>query len=133
MAALDMGWAATQVSDDPGVASAAARAKRYSDAADALRDRTDLAAKSLAALATAGLTAIGISKLTDVFPKPPNDRWWLAVAALALGFVLMAGAIALFTVNLWKANRPLVPVSDVESLEKDGEISTTEKSMMERV
>jgi hypothetical protein len=114
MAALDMGWAATQVIDDPGVASASGRAKRYSDAADALRDRTDLAGKALAALATAGLTAIGISKVTDIYPTPSGER--PTVVVLLSGFALMVVAIVAFTVRMWKVSRPLVPVSDLSQI-----------------
>jgi hypothetical protein len=100
----------TTTTDDPGTAWTIAQAKRFSEAADTLRGRTDLAAKALGGLGTAAVSAIGIAKVSDIYPLPPGEGIW--VVRLLLGFVLMVVAILALTRRFWTANRPLLPTSD---------------------
>jgi hypothetical protein len=127
----------TTTTDDPGTAWTAAQAKRFSEAADTLRGRTDLAAKGLGGLGTAALTAIGIAKVGDIFPFPPGQEIW--VGALWLGFLLMVVAIVALTLRFWTANRPLLPTSDPAGMlkntetrkkENESEIDDAEMKMM---
>jgi hypothetical protein len=104
---------------DPGTAWTAAQAKRFSEAADTLRGRTDLAAKGLGGLGTAALTAIGIAKVGDIFPFPPRQEGW--VVALWIAFLAMVVAIVALTLRFWTANRPLLPTSDPAEMQKNTE------------
>jgi hypothetical protein len=96
----------TKPPPDPVIAWLAEKAKQFSDEADSLRATTDRAAKALSALATAGLTAVGIAKVGDLYPKP-DGGYWPTVLFLWLGFVLMLIALFAFVVRFWRANRPL--------------------------
>jgi hypothetical protein len=97
----------TAASSDAAVAWLTEKAKQFSDDADELRGTTDRAAKGLGALATAGLTAVGIAKVGDLYPKPVPGGYWPAVLYLWLGFALMVVAIVWFVYRFWRANRPL--------------------------
>jgi hypothetical protein len=94
------------VSSDPGVGWLTETARQFSDEADELRATTDRAAKALSALATAGLSAVGIAKVGDLFPDP-GDLLWPWLLFLWLGFSLMVVAIIAFVYRFWRANRPL--------------------------
>jgi flagellar motor protein MotB len=72
-------------------------------AADATRSRVDLFGKTLAALATLGTTAVGLTKVGDLFPNDGHEAWaWAAVIGLALA-ALAALAVA---VRLMDAGNP---------------------------
>jgi hypothetical protein len=115
---------------DPAVEAANERAKRYRDASEKIRERSDTAAKALAALGTAGLTAVGIKEFSDLFPMPPGE-WWVGLL-VGFGFVVMIGVLAAFTFFLWDANRPLVPRTDLKGMRKRHEIDRLEKKEMVR-
>ena len=91
---------------DLATTAAQEEAKRFQEASDKVRERSDAAAKGLAALGTAGLTAIGIAKFSDIYPFPPGQGGWLV--AVFAGFLAMAFVLTAFTFRLWNANRPLV-------------------------
>src|SRR5262245_26082331 len=99
---------------DPATDAAVEQAKRFRDASDKIRERSDATAKGLAALATTGLTAVGLTKFSDVFPTPPGQTLW-AIGVL-VSFVALAVPLFAFTLWLWDANRPLVPRSDLEQM-----------------
>jgi hypothetical protein len=97
---------------DQATAAATDRAKQFKDATDKVRERSDAAAKALAALGTAGLTAVGISKFSDVFPLPDGEL--PVVVIVLLGFLLMVGVLVGLTYLLLNANRPFVPATDIQ-------------------
>jgi hypothetical protein len=97
----------TAASSDAAVGWLTEKAKQFSDDADELRGTTDRAAKGLGALATAGLTAVGIAKVGDLYPKPSPGGYAPAVIFLWLGFAFMVVAIVGFVYRFWRANRPL--------------------------
>jgi hypothetical protein len=96
----------TETSSDPAIAWLTDKARQFSDDADELRATTDRAAKGLGALATAGLTAIGIANVGNIYPKP-GAGYLPELIFLWLGFGLMVVAIVAFVVRFWRANRPL--------------------------
>jgi hypothetical protein len=117
--------------NDLATSAAIDRAKRFRDASDKIRERSDATAKGLAALGTAGLTAVGITKFSDVFPLPPGE---LDVAYLVvLSFVVMTAVLAAFTFRLWNANKPLVARADLDAMLARGEIDDNEKNEMDRI
>src|ERR671915_1349990 len=95
---------------DAATAEAAAQAQSYRDSLESRRTRTDPAAKALAALGTAGLTAVGIEKVTDIFPYP--DGGGLFVGLALAGFLGMVAVIVVFTVRLYRASEALNTSSD---------------------
>jgi Na+-transporting methylmalonyl-CoA/oxaloacetate decarboxylase gamma subunit len=121
----------TTTTDDPGTAWTIAQAKRFSDAADTLRGRTDLAAKGLGGLGTAAVSAIGIAKVSDIFPLPPGET--VSVVFLGVGFGLMVLAILALTSRFWSANRPLLPTSSPTTMEGVKEIDPAEEKIMDAV
>jgi len=102
---------------DAATAEAAAQAKSFRDSLESLRTRTDTSAKALATLGTAGLTAIGIEKVADVFPYP--DGGWPFVALALVSFVAMIGVIVAFTRRLHNAGAALRTSSDPARMSDD--------------
>jgi uncharacterized membrane protein len=94
-----------------------AQAKQFLDAADKLRQRSDAAAKALAALGSTAVGAIGIAKFADVFPVP--DGYWYLPYVVIAGFVAMAVAVVLFSAGLWRVTRPLYMRSDTTLMTDD--------------
>jgi hypothetical protein len=83
--------------------------------ADQLRARVDLFGKTLAAVATLGTTAVGLSKIGDLFPATGNLLWvFLACAALAVA----ALAAIWVAVELMRVGRPVFMRADLESNEE---------------
>jgi hypothetical protein len=94
--------------------------KSYRDAAEKLRARADVAAKSLGALATAALGAVGLAKFADVTPFPFDAGWWawIALVGLVVSFVAMAVLVFLLTRTLAYLARPVVMSSDPTKIER---------------
>jgi hypothetical protein len=94
--------------------------KGYREATDKLRARADIAAKSLGALASTVLAAVGIAKFADVMPFPFDAGWWswLALFALIIGFVGMATVVAGLTRALARLDRPLFMSTDPRKIDK---------------
>jgi hypothetical protein len=112
-------------SGSPALDLAAATLKRYSDAAEKLRQRADLAAKVLAGGGTTLVTAIGLSKFSDLFPWPGSTSRWhfgtryvptatIAILALVTGFIVMIVAVLAIASRYWKVGEPLIFSSDTE-------------------
>ena len=104
---------------DAATTEAAAQAESYRKALEGLRTRTDTTAKALAGLGTAGLTAIGIEKVTDVFPYPDGNGLLVGVALVA--FLALVVVVVVFTVRLARASAPLKTSSDPERMTEDAE------------
>jgi hypothetical protein len=80
------------------------------EVADAVRSRTDLFGKTLAAIATLGTTAVGLSKIGDLFPHAGHR--WLVVAS-CVGLALAAGAAIWVAVRLMRVARPVFISADL--------------------
>jgi hypothetical protein len=92
------------------VAGAQAQAAGFQAGIEAVRARTDVAAKAVASLGTAGISAIGVAKFADVFPY--HGPGW-ALAAVIAGFFAMGVAVAVLTARLWRTQQPIVVGSDI--------------------
>jgi hypothetical protein len=82
------------------------------DLADSLRNRVDLFGKTLAAIATLGTTAVGLSEVGDMLPTTSWGWVLLACAALALA----AGSAIWIAVRLMSVARPVFVSSDLQGL-----------------
>jgi hypothetical protein len=89
---------------------------RWRDAVETVRKRADTSSKALLALGTTALTAIGIAKFSDVYPRPPGEGADRAIIFLIVSFVAMALAIVLFTLRLARSSEPLVMSSDPDEI-----------------
>ena len=94
------------------LAAANEQQKRFRDAADKIRSRADLTAKGLGALGTTVLTAIGITKVGDLFPAKAELRWLVGVAFVLVGFAAMTFVLGFFTRRLWRVNEPIFLAAD---------------------
>jgi len=90
-------------------------ATEFRDIADALRNRVDLFGKTLAAVATVGTTAVGLSKIGDLFPAEHNVGW---VVVACLGLAIAAGAAIGIAVRLMLVARPIFMRADLEESEE---------------
>lgn len=88
---------------------------QFREIADQLRNRVDLFGKTLAAVATLGTTAVGLSKIGDLFPAKGNVPW-VIVACIALAVAALA-AIGV-AVELMKVGRPVFMRADLEGNEE---------------
>lgn len=91
------------------------QAKRFSDAADKIRQRAETSAKALAGLGTTALGAIGIAAFADIFPLEAQNIPWAVL--LVVGFVATAVSIVWFSVRLWDVSRPVFTRSDLAKME----------------
>jgi hypothetical protein len=90
--------------------------ERFRDAVENVRKRAETTAKVLVALGTTVLTAVGIAKFSDVYPRPPGNGAYLAIVILIASFLAMALVIVFFTLKLWRLTEPLVMASDPEEI-----------------
>jgi hypothetical protein len=112
----------------PGSKGVADQAQRFRDATDAIRQRTELTAKTLGGLGTAAISALGIAKFADVFPWAPGQGWW--VALLIASFLAMLGVVGLFVWRLWHASERIVLRSDPDRM---GELAADERETVSQV
>ena len=95
------------------MARAKDQAKSGEDAIAAIRKRTDLTGKAIAGVGAGAISALGIAKLTDLFPLEGPD--WLI--ALIIGGLLVAGAsVVVVFMRYDTAQRPFVTVSRIGRL-----------------
>lgn len=106
---------------DPLAGAAATQAKRWSDATERIRARTDTSAKALAALGTTGITAAGLSKFADIFPLPsePSKAQLLAIVGVLGGLVVMATAVVWLTARLWRVSQPIFMSPRLERMRQE--------------
>ena len=90
-------------------------ATEFRDIADGLRNRVDLFGKTLAAIATLGTTAVGLSKIGDLFPAEGNEYW---VWAACLGLASAAMAAIWVAVRLMRVARPVFMRVDLDGNEE---------------
>jgi len=83
----------------------------YRDIADALRNRVDLFGKTLAGLATLGTTAVGLSRISDLFPADGKTAW-VVVACVSLAVAALA-AIGIAT-RLMLVGSPIFMRADLD-------------------
>ncbi len=115
----------------PGAKRASDQAGRYREAMEKIRLRTDYTSKGLATVGTAAIAGIGYAKLTDVFPWA---GWSLAIAALAIGVVLMIAAVLFLVSRFSAASESIFTSSDpVETFKQNGIEDPAEEDLIETV
>ena len=90
--------------------SSAGAADSFRAASEKIRGRADTAAKTFGTLATTAITAVGISKFGDIYPRPDGLYW--PVIGIVLAFLAMIATVAFFTARLWRVNLPIVMQSN---------------------
>jgi len=114
-----------------GAKRASDQAGRYREAMEKIRQRTDYTSKGLATVGTAAIVGIGYAKLADVFPWA---GWSLAIAALAIGVVLMIAAVLLLVFLFSAASESIFTSSDLaETVKHNGIDDQAEKNLIETV
>lgn len=93
----------------PGAKRATEQTERFRAVADKIRTRTDATAKGLAAVGTAAVTAIGYTKLADVFPY--GGPCW-AVVILPLGVIAMVAAVVYLVLAFEGVSKTIATNSD---------------------
>jgi hypothetical protein len=102
-------------------------ASEIREIADNLRSRVDLFGKTLAAVATLGTTAVGLSEIGDLFPAEGNVGW--AVAA-CVALVVAALAAIWVAVRLMLVGRPIFMHPD---LDRNRELDRDERKAVKPV
>jgi hypothetical protein len=92
--------------------AAGSTASEFRAVADALRSRVDLFGKTLAAVATLGTTAVGLSKIGDLFPDQGEH---LLVLLACLGLLGAALAAVYVAVRLMKVAGPVFMSPDIDA------------------
>jgi hypothetical protein len=100
------------MAEDATTPSGGRTATEFRDIADAVRNRVDLFGKTLAAVATLGTTAVGLSKIGDLFPAEGNEGWVVAACA---GLALAALATIAVAVRLMRVGRPVFMRADLDA------------------
>lgn len=106
----------TTPAEEAAPASGGRTVEELRELADALRGRVDLFGKTLAAVATLGTGAVGLSKIGDLFPD--EGHWWAVVIA-CLGLFAAALAAVFVAVRLMKVARPAYLDAGLTDLEDD--------------
>lgn len=115
----------------PGAKRASDQAGRFREAMESIRRRTDYTSKGLAAVGTAAIAGIGYAKLADVFPWA---GWSPAMAALAVGVMLMIAAVLSLVFRFASAGESVFTSSDpAETFDRNGIEDPAEKSLIEKV
>lgn len=92
-------------------------ASEFRDIADSLRNRTDVFGKTLGAVATLGTTAVGLSRISELYPVHEHDGVWVVAACIGLAAAALA-AIGVAVRLMW-AGRPVFINADLENPELD--------------
>lgn len=90
-------------------------AAEYQVFADSLRARVDLFGKALASLATLGTTAVGLNRISDLYPTDDAALVYITCAALAAA----AGAAIWVAVRLMKVGRPVFMSAELGESDKE--------------
>jgi hypothetical protein len=105
-------------------------AKSFTEAITQIRQRADYAAKGLAAIGTAAISAIGYAKLADVFPfGGPDWATWL----LGIGVALMILAVVFLVRRFYGASESIVTNSDVDRTVALNSLSAEEEKVLRNV
>lgn len=123
------------MSDDTTASSAsgagAERAKQngeqFSKAIEAIRGRSDLAAKALGGIGTAAISALGYAKLTDIFPY--GGPCW-ALVLLIVGAILMIVAVLVLVYGFYAATQSLITSSDIDQTASRNDMDEAEKRLV---
>ena len=75
--------------DTTGTPSGGRTASEYRKTADSLRTRVDVFGKTIAGIATAGTTALGLTKGRELFPSG-GETAWVVIACVALAAAVLA-------------------------------------------
>ena len=107
--------------------------QRWREAADKLRTRVDVTAKALGGIGTTAATAVGISRIGDLFPVPPGWVSWLWFSLALAGFAGLASAILIVTFRLWSVNKPIFMRTDPDAMKSQGDVDERERDAIRLV
>jgi hypothetical protein len=113
------------------LATADEQVTRWRDVIDKMRSRTDLTAKSLGALGSTVIGAVGIAKFADVFPFYDGWDWPTVLVAIAtiIGFTLVAVALAAITIRLAGVSAPVFASKRLEGFD---DVDTKEQDLIRK-
>ena len=117
--------ATTPEPSNPVTEAVKANADHHRDVTEKIRGRAETTAKTFGTLATAGVTALGISKLGDIWPFPDGLYW--PIVGILIGFFGMVGVVAFFTARLWGVSQPILTNTDPDLMD---ELSPEERKMV---
>lgn len=122
----------------PATTRARAQSERFRDVAQKLTDRTDTAAKSIASLGTAAVSALGIARIADLFPNPYGDSFWClliepAPLAMFIGFGVMIATVLILAQGFWTLQKPLVVTADLDATVRDEGLDDKERAELQKV
>jgi hypothetical protein len=112
----------------PGTKRAADHAQRFRDAMEAMRSRTDLTAKGLAAVGTAAVGAVGYAAYTDAFPA---EGPFLAFVFLFLGPLLMIVAVLALVVRFNRASESVLTSTDIDHMVTVNDLDEQQRRLIE--
>jgi hypothetical protein len=111
------------------------QAKQSKDALASLRTNADVTSKVLAGIGTTAATALGVTKIADVFPQPPG--WGLVVVAsfviMIMGLVAALAAVLWLASRLWKVSDTLPSSSDPLEMKQLAGLEQDEERIVRRV
>lgn len=114
-------------SANPAIERANQSTKNFTDGIAQIRQRADYAAKGLAGIGTAAITAIGYTKLADVFPYGgPCWAPWL----LGAGVVAMVIAVVFLVRRFYGASESVITKSDIDQTVSLNGLSEKEKKTL---
>lgn len=99
----------------------------YRETGERIRARVDRNAKLLGSLGTIAVTAVGLAKVSDLFPlsSTMDSRIWFGLAVL--GFVLAVAAVLYVATRLSKVGEPIVMRSDLDEVCVENQLSRKER------
>lgn len=114
-------------SANPAIERANQSTKNFTDGIAQIRQRADYAAKGLAGIGTAAITAIGYTKLADVFPY--GGPCW-APWVLGTGVVAMVVAVVFLVRRFYGASESVITKSDIDQTASLNGLSDKEKKTL---
>ena len=99
----------------------------YRETGERIRARVDRNAKLLGSLGTIAVTAVGLAKISDLFPLSSTTaaRIWFGLAVF--GFVLAVAAVLYVATRLSKVGEPIVMRSDLDEVSAENKLSRKER------
>jgi hypothetical protein len=100
----------------------------YRETGERIRARVDRNAKLLGSLGTIAVTAVGLAKISDLFPlsSTTESRIWFGLAVF--GFVLAVAAVLYVATRLSKVGEPIVMRSDLDEVCVENKLSRKERA-----
>lgn len=115
------------------VSTAASFDSRYRELIDKLRGRVDATGKTLGGLGTTAATAVGLAKIGDLFPVENETGQIVWFAAAIAGFLAVGISVLYVAGRLTRVARPVVMRTDIDDMERTGELEPGERPAVDAV